>query len=217
MTITKYLHSCILLEEDGYRLLIDPGEFTFIEGRLKPEDLPAPDAILLTHEHPDHYYPDALRILVRRKPVPIITNRELAPKLEQAGLAGEAIDAGEQHQLGPLMVEAVEAPHGDLPLAKPLNIAFAVNDCLLLLGDSALPKYEQAEVVFLPVSHPGIRLLDALECAQRLKPRLVIPVHDAFVKDFFLQRIYERMCRPFLEKAGVQFRPLGLGESLTLD
>ncbi|MBI3115325.1 MAG: MBL fold metallo-hydrolase, partial [Candidatus Kerfeldbacteria bacterium] len=55
MTITKYLHSCVLLEEDGFKLLFDPGTFVFVEGLFKPADLPKPDVVLITHGHPDHY------------------------------------------------------------------------------------------------------------------------------------------------------------------
>ena len=64
MKIYKYLHSCLVLEENGKRLLIDPGAFSFLEGLLKPEDIGPVDAILLTHQHLDHYYPDALKIIL---------------------------------------------------------------------------------------------------------------------------------------------------------
>ena len=38
MKISKYIHSCILIERSRERLLIDPGPFTFIEGKVKAGD-----------------------------------------------------------------------------------------------------------------------------------------------------------------------------------
>lgn len=48
-TTRHKLHSSLLLEDKGFRLLIDHG--------LKSEKLVSikPDAILITHAHPDHF------------------------------------------------------------------------------------------------------------------------------------------------------------------
>lgn len=34
MRVSKYIHSCLLIESDGDRLLIDPGKFSFSDGRV---------------------------------------------------------------------------------------------------------------------------------------------------------------------------------------
>ena len=49
MKITHFGHSCLLVEIDGTRVLFDPG--TFSHGFEGIEGL---DAILITHQHPDH-------------------------------------------------------------------------------------------------------------------------------------------------------------------
>src|SRR6478672_8113192 len=54
MRITKFGHACIRLEYDGTVVVVDPGMFT------DPEALDAADAVVITHEHPDHYLPDHL-------------------------------------------------------------------------------------------------------------------------------------------------------------
>ena len=49
MHLTHLGHACVLVETEHARLLIDPGTLSSgLEGLL---DL---DAILVTHEHPDH-------------------------------------------------------------------------------------------------------------------------------------------------------------------
>jgi L-ascorbate metabolism protein UlaG (beta-lactamase superfamily) len=54
MDLTKYGHACVVLSKDGRRLVIDPGAFT--------EDgvIGDAEAVLVTHEHPDHLSVEAL-------------------------------------------------------------------------------------------------------------------------------------------------------------
>ena len=61
MRITKYIHSCLLLEEDGHKLLFDPGKFSFVEGLVKPAQFNDVETIAISHEHPDHIDIDALK------------------------------------------------------------------------------------------------------------------------------------------------------------
>ena len=49
MRLTKFGHACIRIEHDGHTLVIDPGGFT------EPEAVDGADAVLITHQHPDHY------------------------------------------------------------------------------------------------------------------------------------------------------------------
>ena len=56
MRITKFGHAGVRIEHDGRAVLIDPGVFT------QEESLDGVDAVLVTHEHPDHYDPARLRL-----------------------------------------------------------------------------------------------------------------------------------------------------------
>ncbi len=52
MKLTKYEHACVFLEnDDGDKVVIDPGIFTNLPG-----DLSRIVAIVITHEHPDHFF-----------------------------------------------------------------------------------------------------------------------------------------------------------------
>lgn len=216
MTVTKYLHSCLLVEEGGKRILIDPGSFSFVEELLKPQDIPQPQAVFVTHEHPDHCFPDALHWYVERG-ARLWTNVSAAERCRERGIAATALSVGERVDLPPFAVEAFTAPHGELPLPKPENVAFLVNRRLLHPGDSLHPALAEAkpELLALPVAAPWLTLKGALDFAVAVKPKTVIPIHDAFVKDFFLTRIYE-MAKTYLTPHGIAFAPLGLGASLTI-
>lgn len=214
MTIKKYLHSCLLIEENGKKLLIDPGAFSFIEKKVRPEDIGRPDAVLITHKHLDHYFPDALRALGRG--VPIVASKEIVEPLRADGFAAETIADGKVRAEAGFTIKALKAPHEEIPAELPHNQAFLINGTLLHPGDSlSVSGIKTCGVLALPVAGPWMRLVDALAFAKKLKPKHVIPIHDAIIKDFMLERIYA-MCRTALEKDGITFHPLALGETLSL-
>ena len=55
MRITKFEHATLTLETDGDKLVIDPGSYT-----VPLDGLANVVAVVITHEHPDHWTPDHL-------------------------------------------------------------------------------------------------------------------------------------------------------------
>src|SRR3954470_11483178 len=82
MRITKFGHSCVRLEHDGKTVVLDPGMFTDAEA------LDGADAVVITHEHPDHYLPDHLE----RTGGPVFAIAAVAEKIrEDAPAVGERV------------------------------------------------------------------------------------------------------------------------------
>ena len=73
MRITKFGHACVRLETDGHVIVLDPGGFT------EPEAVDGATAVLITHEHADHYSADHLR----RTDAPIHTIAAVAAKIRE--------------------------------------------------------------------------------------------------------------------------------------
>ncbi len=211
MKIQKFLHSCLLLEKKGKRILIDPGSFSFIEGKIKPEDIGKVDAIFITHKHLDHFDPPILKKFVSFGQTPIFTIEDIGNLLASDGLAYERIKPGSELNVEGFSVKVFDAPHGSLPFAVPDNVAFMV-DGLLHPGDSLKPQQiEACDILALPVAGPWVTLNDAVALVDALKPKKVIPIHDVFIKDFMLDRMYEVMIKPLMDTRKVEFLPLRLG------
>jgi len=216
MTIRKYLHSCLLVEENGRKLLIDPGAFSFIEKKVRPEDIGIMDVIAITHPHLDHYSPEALRLLAKSGSFSVVTHKDIAGPLAQEGFQCEPLADGKTITIKGFAIKAHKAPHEKIPADIPHNQALMINGTLLHPGDSlSVTGVKKCEVLALPVAGPWLKLVDALAFAKKLKPKHVIPIHDAIIKDFMLERIYA-MCKATLEKDNISFHPLALGKTLEI-
>lgn len=214
MLIRKYLHSCLLIEDKGKKLLIDPGTFSFAEGKIKPSDIGPVDAIVITHNHHDHYSLEAVRVIARMRSPVILAGEEIGGLLEGESLNYQPISGGEVIKVAGFTIRSFEASHGPLPAVLPNNLGFLVNETILHPGDSYnVHDAGRLEVLALPVAGPWARLVDSLEFAQRLKPKTIIPIHDAMLKDFALERVYA-LCQQNLERHSIVFHPLSLGEML---
>ena len=212
MIIKKYGHSCLVLEKHGKRLLIDPGMFCFLEG-LSPKDIGAVDVIILTHSHPDHYYPPALKEILQLNSATIFASQQIADLLQKEQLSCKVIQPTQEVSACGFHIKAIHAPHGCMPVEVPHNNAYLIDDAVLHPGDSLEIASIQCKVLALPIAGPWLRLIDALDVAKQIRPAVVIPIHDAIIKNFMLERIYG-MCTTTLGNA--TFRPLALGEELNV-
>ena len=220
MRISKYIHSCLLVEKGADKILFDPGKFSFVEGLVKPAQFRTLSAIVLTHQHPDHIDDDALRKILDNNPKAIVlTSTEIHDRLARANIASEIFEMGTR-RIQTCTVTAIEAPHAPiLDAAPPQNIAYLIDGVFLHPGDSFDPILEHARgtpVLALPLMGPWTTELQVAEFAGRLSPQQIIPVHDGYVKDFFLRQRYENFQKHFSEH-GIEFRWLSKpGDSIEI-
>ena len=211
MRITKFGHACVGVEHAGTTVVLDPGVFT------DPAALDGADAVLITHEHADHYLPDHL--LATDAPVFTIDAvaahiREDAPAVAErltVVAPGEAFDVG-------VPVRAVGELHA---VIHPEFPRFFNSGYVLTLGDrkvyhpgDALTEPgEDVDVLLVPVSGPWLKASEAIDFARAVKAPRNLAIHDRVYSEAGLGIIDGHMDK-FLPKEGLEYVRLPDGHDL---
>lgn len=202
MKITKFVHSCLLVETElpvKRVALFDPGEYSTV----RPEDLVRLDDIFITHEHQDHMDISRIKRLIAIFPEVHITAPAHAITLLQ--------DAGIQADITvPQGVKLFASPHEPIrPLSMvdpPEEIGIHYLGSLTHPGDSH-SFHETMPILALPVSAPWGMTVRAVQVALDLKPKYVIPIHDWHWRDEARLQMYDRF-ESRLGEAGITFLKL---------
>ena len=218
MRITKFGHSCLFVEEGEAKILIDPGSYCFLDQPLQPEDLPECNVLLLTHEHPDHTYPEAIRKIresgiMNQESGLILTNVDVQKILHEQGIESEVLDRGEERTVYGVAIRGVACDHGHIADHVPRceNVGFVIAGKLFHPGDCVAPSENvQAEILAVPVVAPWMAVREGLEFVKKLKPRAVIPIHDGFLK--WPERPWYKIFETGLKDTSIEFVPLKIGE-----
>ena len=173
MHLTHFGHSCLLVELDGTRLLFDPG--TFSDGFAGLTEL---DAVLITHQHPDHVDVDALPELLANNPDATL----IADPATAEQLGWTAAHPGEQLQVEAVSIQVRGGEHAvihpDIPVID--NVAYLLNDgALLHPGDSLYVPDESVDVLALPAGAPWLKISEAIDYLRAVAPRVAVPIHQA--------------------------------------
>jgi L-ascorbate metabolism protein UlaG (beta-lactamase superfamily) len=176
MRITKFGHSCVRLEHDGKVVVVDPGMFTEVGAT------DGADAVLITHEHPDHAFPDNLRAT----DAPVFTIDSVASKLR-----GDAPDVaervtvvspGEQFDPGIPVVAVGELHaviHPDLPRVHNSGYLFTLGGVTVYHpGDALTPPEQAVDVLCAPVCAPWMRAAEGIDFVRAVGAPRNLAIHD---------------------------------------
>lgn len=181
MVITKFGHSCILVEEGSARILIDPGDKS--SGHTDIDDL---DAVCITHEHGDHCdIPSLQAILARNPSAGIYTNAGVGKKLEDAGISFQILEDGQSAIVEGAIIEAYGKDHALIYETIPMirNTGYFIAGRFFYPGDTVMTvPSKQIEILALPIVAPWLKLSEALDYARKINPKICFPVHDGIAK-----------------------------------
>jgi L-ascorbate metabolism protein UlaG (beta-lactamase superfamily) len=178
MRVTKYEHSCLLVEDENARVLTDPGELT--HGFLGLTGL---TAILVTHQHFDHVDLNRIEPLLERNPDAVLyTDEGTAAILGERGLPANAARDGDQLDLG-LAVSVFGAEHAvihpDIPVIP--NVGFLIGGRFFHPGDSFTVPDVPVEVLGLPTAAPWLKASEAIDYLRAVAPRIAVPIHEGLL------------------------------------
>lgn len=178
MQVTHFGHSCVLLDTGAARLLIDPGNFS--QGF---EDVTGLDAVLVTHQHPDHLDPERLPALLRANPdARLVVDSGSAEQL--GDVDHETVAPGTTLEIAGARVEVLGGQHAvihpDIP--RIVNNGYLVDGTHFHPGDAldTVPPGE-LEVLFLPTAAPWQKLADAVTYLREVAPRTAVPIHQGIL------------------------------------
>lgn len=170
-------HTNALLVGTGPSYLIDPGPVDPVEQNKLFEvvDDRPPQAIILSHHHPDHV--GAAIVCAQRYHVPILAHRQTAHLLRGQIPVDRYLEDNEELPLGP-------APHGRgywslqtlfTPGHAPGHLAFYQRDYRLLLAGDLVSTL--SSIIISPEDGDLAQYLASLERIQQYPTRLLLPAH----------------------------------------
>jgi len=211
MNITKYMHSCLVIEKGGQRLVVDPGVWT--EDFVVPENVVA---IVVTHEHPDHLDPEKLQSILAVSPEAVVyAHQAVIAKIE--GLKTQAVATGETVPVGEFILRFTGGEHAIIHESYPkfANLGVIIDDALYYPGDSfALPD-AAVHTLALPVSAPWMKMSEAMDFLSSVKPMRVFPTHDAILSETG-QQLVDRMLTTVAESINAKYERLPFGTTAEL-
>jgi L-ascorbate metabolism protein UlaG (beta-lactamase superfamily) len=211
MRIIKFGHACVRVEHDGVALVVDPGVFT------EAEALDGADAVLITHEHADHYLPDHLRTT----DAPVFTIDAVAAKIrDDAPEVAERVSVvrpGEEFDAG-LPVRAVGELHAvihpEMPRFSNSGYVVTAGDAKVYHpGDALTAPEEEVDLLCVPVSAPWLKASEAIDFARAVKAPRNLAIHDRIYSEAGLGIVDGHM-NAFLPDAGQDYVRLADGAEL---
>jgi L-ascorbate metabolism protein UlaG (beta-lactamase superfamily) len=207
MRITKFEHACVRLEHEGTVVVIDPGVFT------RPEAVAGADAVLITHEHPDHLHPEHLAACDAR----IYTIDAVAAAIPELAERVTVVGPEESFDVG-VPVRAVGEMHAVIhpELPRIHNSGYVVRLGGMRVyhpGDALTAPGEEVDLLCVPVSAPWLKAAEAIDFAREVAAPRSMAIHDKVYSEAGLGIVDGHLQR-FLEPAGLTYTRIADGEDL---
>ncbi|GAA2741737.1 MULTISPECIES: MBL fold metallo-hydrolase [Kitasatospora] len=212
MRLTKFGHACVRIERDDTVVVIDPGMFTGAEA------VQGADAVLITHEHMDHFTEANLRAAVEANPgLRIWTNSAVAAQLDGIGARVTVVGEGDAFDIDGLGVsvhgEWHAVIHPDIPRVK--NIGFLLDGSLFHPGDALTLPPHAVETLLLPIGAPWTKVAELIDYTREAGPGRAVAIHEAVLSEAG-QMVHGRLLGEGGPGTGAPFSQLAAGESIEL-
>lgn len=170
------------MEAADTRILIDPGIFSLGEAF----ELTGLDAIVVTHQHPDHVDQQRIGQLLQANPEAIVlSDPDTAAQLPEFAVH----TSGRATVVGNLTLTGVGAEHAEIlpTIPRVTNVGVLITadgePSFFHPGDSYAEAPEHVDILALPLTAPWTKISETVAFVQRVAPAAAFPIHDAIVGD----------------------------------
>jgi L-ascorbate metabolism protein UlaG (beta-lactamase superfamily) len=180
MELTKFGHACVVLSDGGQRIVVDPGVFSDASA------LDGASAVLITHEHPDHFEPQRLRAALDADPgLEVWTNTSVAAQLEGLGTRVHVVGDGDAVTVAGQQVTVHGELHAEVhpEIPRILNVGFLVGGQVFHPGDALTVPDEPVATLLLPVHAPWSKTAELIDYVRAVHADQAFAVHDGALND----------------------------------
>ena len=211
MKITKYKHACVMLQQDGQTVIIDPGSFTALP---KVSNLVA---IIVTHIHGDHLDETHVQSLLAKFPdALVVSNEEVISQLETVECHKKTVYSEEHVTIGNFSFDIYGHDHNIIYKTSPCkNIGVMVNGMFYYPGDSFTVPGVPVKVLAAPASGPWMKASEAMDFIAAVKPTRVFPTHNDLLSKNG-EMVQYNWLKQAAEASGSEWFVLEVGESTEL-
>jgi L-ascorbate metabolism protein UlaG (beta-lactamase superfamily) len=182
MQLTKHTHATVVLRDGDRSLVIDPGAYTPNSADL----VAGTSAVLVTHDHPDHFDADVLTAALDAQPdLRVWAPADVVTALGEHDGRVTAVAPGDTLQAGgfPVQVHGGDHAviHADLPAMR--NVGYLVDGRVFHPGDSYAVPDTTVETLLVPTSGPWAKLSELVDFIRAVKPTRAVQVHDLMLSE----------------------------------
>jgi L-ascorbate metabolism protein UlaG (beta-lactamase superfamily) len=210
MKVTKYEHATLVISSQDKQLVIDPGVF------LTPPDFSDTVAVVITHEHADHWTDQNLRLLLEKSPdAKIYAPQGVATAA--SGFEVTVVKAGDVIEAEPFTLEFFGEKHAVIheSIPVPENVGVLVNDELYYAGDSYTVPGKPVGTLAAPIGAPWLKIGDSIDYVLEVKPKHAFYIHDMTLSAAGKGMASDRL-KWATEQNGGDYHPLEVGDSFDI-
>ncbi|MDF1538181.1 MAG: metal-dependent hydrolase [Candidatus Thorarchaeota archaeon] len=188
MQVTYLGHASFSIKSDGKTIFVDP----WLNGPTSPikvGDVTEADLCLVTHDHGDHGYAEAVEIC-KKTGATFVAINELALKAKEDGVENvHTLNIGGSVEVGGVTVTLVQAFHSStlgtptgFIVKLPSGTFYHPGDTGLFYDMKLFGELYDIDLFFVPIgSYYVMGIKEAVKATELVGPKVVIPMHfDTF-------------------------------------
>lgn len=189
MRITHLGHAAVLVETDDARILIDPGNLSDAWHQLT--DL---DAILVTHQHPDHLDPDHIGAVLTANPAAtVLVEPSILQQIAEGTIPelpnATAFRPDEQAVIGDMLITGVGGQHAvihrDIPRIG--NVGYVLRSAgqptFFHPGDAYDTAPQGIDILAMPAYGPWAAMKETIDFVRAVGALEGFPIHGELLND----------------------------------